>query len=113
MARYPKGMPGRQAATSKTLKPRKVREMNPVKLVLDRGLHTITKPDVDEEGNDASVTIASPQGVVLGPFQAQALAAFINAQQQKIQTLDGIIAQMEKDAEGDDKEETDENNPEA
>ena len=80
-------------------KPRKAmkqREMNPIKLVMDRGLHTVTKYRENEDGDTEEYVEAKPKGLVLAPVQTMVLAGFINEQTRRIQTLDALLTEMLK-----------------
>lgn len=95
------------AESEKPRKARKMREMNPVKLVLDRGTNMEKRwqPVRDEDGNvvgKEKVPTLTPKGVVLGPMQTMVLAGFINQTQRTIQTLEGIIDQLEQEDDDDD-----------
>jgi len=94
MAKYPKGMPGRQHFTSKKRKKAK-REKDPLKLIMERGLHMEERwqqsREVDEDGQVTEkrerVLQMAPKGVVLAPIQTMMLASFLQQQQQTIEML--------------------------
>ena len=82
----------------KPRKERKPREMNPVALVMTRGLNTTTKKQAD--GSHAEQ--ADPRGVVLAPVQTMVLAAFIQEQTKTIGKLNAIIEMMQEEDQDED-----------
>lgn len=82
----------------KPRKQRKQREMNPIKLVMDRGTNVEERWQRQEDGTKVKVPTAWPKGVVLGPIQTLTLATFIQTQDQTIQQLESIIEEYEQEA---------------
>ena len=70
----------------------KKREKDPVKLVLQRGLHAVLKKG--EDGQE--IAELQPKGVVLAPVQTMILASFIQTQKQ---TIDLLLAEDKDDGE--------------
>jgi len=98
---------GKSKSNKRKGKRQRKREMDPIKLVMERGLNQEQRPTTitDEDGNEQEAVEVKlrPRGVVLLPMQTLVLANYINALNQRIQTLEGVIDMMQ----GEDDEESD------